>query len=168
MGSRKIIKLSKSRNNNMSRTYLKEIKTEDWHILAKIRNEPDARKASINSRHFSKIGYQNYIRNQLNQNKRNRHWAVILNNIIIGHVKIINQELGYIITKKYRNKGLGTQVLVLLLKEAKKLGYKKVFDVVKIDQPISLWFAIKNGFEMIGIMVNANSKPYAYRLSRKL
>jgi len=152
----------------LSRIYLKEIKTEDWHFLVKIRNEPEARKASLNSRHFSKTGYQNYIRNQLNQNKKNRHWAVTLNNRIIGHVKIINQELGYIITKKYRNKGLGTQVLVLLLKEAKKLGYKKVFDVVKIDQPISLWFAIKNSFVMIGIIGDANSKPYAYHLSRKL
>ncbi len=151
----------------MNQLKLKKVEQEDWNTLVLIRNDPIVRKASINESRFTQNQYRKYIENQLLQNKRNRHWIVMLGGKKIGHVKIINQELGYILAKNYRNQGLGSKILSLVCREAKKLGYRKVYDVVKVNQPIALWFAIKNGFKMISLL-DKHSIPYAYKLEKYL
>jgi len=147
---------------------LREIKEADWDFLVKIRNEPEVREASINTSYFTKEEYIKYITNQLKQSENNRHWILMFENEMIGHTKIINQQFGYIIKKEYRNRGLAKEVMRLVFEESKKLGIKKIYYITKVTQPISLWVSIKNGFQMMGIIRDENSQPYAYKLEKNL
>ncbi|MCV0393552.1 MAG: GNAT family N-acetyltransferase [Nitrosopumilus sp.] len=151
----------------MKRISLKKVNENDWEILTSIRNEQDNRDASINSKVFSILGYKQYIKDQLQESRKNRHWSICLDGKIIGHAKIINQELGYIISKKFRNKGIGTKVIKKLFNEAAKLKFSKIYVIVKTDQPIALWFALKNGFHMINLKKD-KKKIIAYKLLKKI
>ena len=153
----------------LTKIILRDVKESDWDVLVRIRNEPDVRNASHNTSFFTPEKYKEYINNQISQNEKNCHWAVILDeNEIIGHAKIINQELGYLISGRFRNQGIGSKTISLLFEKAREIGFSEVFDIVKVNQPISLWVAIKNKFTMIGVISDKNSIPYAYKLVMNL
>jgi len=151
-----------------SKITLRKVEENDWNFLVKIRNDPEVRIACKNTSHFTKNDYQKYINDQLKQNSTNRHWIVLYDDEIIGHTKIINQFFGYIIDKKFRNKGLAKEIMFQVFQEVKKMGTSVVFDIIKVDQPIPLWLAIKNGFKMTGIISDDDKKPYAYKLEKSI
>jgi len=51
------------------------------------------------------------------------------------------------IEKKYKNLGLGTEVIELLGEEAKKLGYTKIVALVDVDNIPSQRIFLKNNYK---------------------
>ena len=150
----------------MAKITLRKVEEKDWDFLVQIRNEPVVRNACKNTSYFTKDEYKKYINEQLKQNSFNRHWIILYDGEIAGHTKVINQQFGYIIDKKFRNKGLAKEIMDRVFEKVKAMGISKVYDIIKVNQPIPLWLAIKNGFKMTGIISDEDKKPYAYKLEK--
>jgi len=147
---------------------LQQVKESDWDFLLKVRNVPETRAACNNTSKFTKAGYKKYIQSQLDKHPKNSHWVVMWKKKKVGHAKIINQNIGILLKQEYASKGIGTKLYHVLFKKAKTLGFSKVYVVIKVNQPVALWVAIKNGFNMIGMIWDENSHPYAWKTEKKL
>lgn len=150
----------------MNEINFREVCDSDWDFLTKIRNASNEfhRNTSI----FTILEYKKYILNQLTQNKNNRHWIIMYNNKMMGHAKIINQDIGYIFAPEFQGKGLLKFVFRVFEIEVAKLGYSSMLSRVKINNPISLWQFLKHGWIMTGVEMNDNPNLIEYKLSKNI
>ena len=141
-----------------------EVSDDDWDFLVEIRNESHENHG--NTSIFTKQEYKKYIENQLNQDKKNKHWIILYENEMMGHAKIINQVIGYVFAPKFRRRGLLKLVFKKFEKEAANLGYSSMLGRVKINHPVSLWQCLKNGWIMTDLEINDNPNLSEYKLSK--
>lgn len=145
---------------------LRNVKEKDWEFILEIRNQKDVRNACHDTSIISFEQHAQYME-KINNDPDSYQWIVTYNEIDVGHTKIINHEFGYLIAKKFRNKGIGTKIYKLIFKEARKLGIKKLHDTIKIDQDIPLKVALKMGFIQKEI-IEKEGESYAYSLDKIL
>ena len=77
-------------------------------------------------------------------------WIIVFNDIDVGQAKVDDLVLGYMLTKKYRGKGIWSDAYELVLQEVRKIGYKKLKGTVKYEQKKQLEIALKLGFVITG------------------
>jgi len=104
---------------------------------------------------------------KLDGNPDAHQWVICFGDEVIGHVKIIAGELGYMLKKGFRGKGIGVKFHELVFLQAKNLGIKKLKDTIKVNNNASLKLALKTGFVSKGLIYR-DGKPYAYVLEKIL
>ena len=104
---------------------------------------------------------------KLDSNPDAHQWVICFGDEVIGHVKIIAGELGYMLKKGFRGKGIGVKFHELVFLQAKNLGIKKLKDTIKVNNNASLKLALKTGFVSKGLIYK-DGKPYAYVLEKIL
>jgi hypothetical protein len=143
-----------------------KVNDSDWDFLLKIRNE--TKEFHQNTSSFTKSKYKKYIDTQLNQNGKNRHWVILVEKKRIGHAKIIDRKIGYILSPEFRQKNMMKFVFRHFELESQKLGYKFILQNIKTNNPISVWSSIKNDWIMIGLEINPSLNLSHYKFKKDI
>ncbi|MGB0003696.1 MAG: GNAT family N-acetyltransferase, partial [Nitrososphaeraceae archaeon] len=139
---------------------------KDWMSILEIRNEPQVRLACHDTSLIIYETHSEYMK-KLDSNPDAHQWVICFGDEVIGHVKIIAGELGYMLKKGFRGKGIGVKFHELVFLQAKNLGIKKLKDTIKVNNNASLKLALKTGFVSKGLIYK-DGKPYAYVLEKIL
>jgi len=126
---------------------IRKFKEEDAEICSEIVNE-----CIKNSRNLTKKAKEKLRKEatpeKLKQKSKKRDYFVYTKNnkpIAIGGLKK-NEVIRMYTHPKFQNRGIGTQILKRIVKEAKKKGIKKLF---LYTHPRASKFYLRNGFEII-------------------
>ncbi|MFI5423271.1 MAG: GNAT family N-acetyltransferase [Nitrososphaerales archaeon] len=145
---------------------LRPVTQKDWMSILEIRNEPQVRLACHDTSLIIYETHSEYMK-KLDSNPDAHQWVICFGDEVIGHVKIIAGELGYMLKKGFRGKGIGVKFHELVFLQAKNLGIKKLKDTIKVNNNASLKLALKTGFVSKGLIYK-DGKPYAYVLEKIL
>jgi RimJ/RimL family protein N-acetyltransferase len=145
---------------------LRQVTQKDWMSILEMRNEPQVRSACHDTSLIIYKTHSEYMK-KLDSNPDAHQWVICFGDEVVGHVKIIAGELGYMLKKGFRGKGIGVKFHELVFLQAKKLGIKKLKDTIKVNNSASLKLALKTGFESKGLIYK-DGKPYAYVLEKIL
>ena len=148
------------------RISLRPVTQKDWMSILEIRNEPQVRLACHDTSLIIYETHSEYMK-KLDSNPDAHQWVICFGDEVIGHVKIIAGELGYMLKKGFRGKGIGVKFHELVFLEARKLGIKKLRDTIKVNNNASLKLALKTGFVSKGLIYK-DGTPYAYVLEKIL
>ena len=148
------------------RISLRPVTQKDWMSILEIRNEPQVRLACHDTSLIIYETHSEYMK-KLDSNPDAHQWVICFGDEVIGHVKIIAGELGYMLKKGFRGKGIGVKFHELVFLQAKNLGIKKLKDTIKVNNNASLKLALKTGFVSKGLIYK-EGKPYAYVLEKIL
>ena len=148
------------------RISLRPVTQKDWMSILDIRNEPQVRLACHDTSLIIYETHSEYMK-KLDSNPDAHQWVICFGDEVIGHVKIIAGELGYMLKKGFRGKGMGVKFHELVFLQAKNLGIKKLKDTIKVNNNASLKLALKTGFVSKGLIYK-DGKPYAYVLEKIL
>ncbi|HEX7179572.1 MAG TPA: GNAT family N-acetyltransferase [Nitrososphaeraceae archaeon] len=148
------------------RISLRPVSQKDWMSILEIRNEPQVRLACHDTSLIIYETHSEYMK-KLDSNPDAHQWVICFGDEVIGHVKIIAGELGYMLKKGFRGKGIGVKFHELVFLQAKNLGIKKLKDTIKVNNNASLKLALKTGFVSKGLIYK-DGKPYAYVLEKIL
>ena len=101
-------------------------------------------------------------------NQPNCHqWIIVYDGVDVGQAKVDDLVFGYMLTEKYRGKGIWLNAYPLVLEEAKKNGFKKLKGTVKFDQKKQLAVALKLGFVITGDLFK-DGKAVGYDMEKTL
>ena len=139
----------------MNRTKLKKLVNihlrlctrNDWDIILNLRNQFYQGSFINQDRMLTKEEHYEYMEKQ--QTNPNFHqWMAIMNNIVVGYIRILDSDIGIMVEKEYQNKGIGTKVLQLLEQETSKLNIKKLIAIVRVNNPASSQLFKKNNYKL--------------------
>ena len=148
------------------RISLRPVTQKDWMSILEMRNEPQVRSACHDTSLIIYETHSEYMK-KLDSNPDAHQWVICFGDEVVGHVKIIAGELGYMLKKGFRGKGIGVKFHELVFLQAKKLGIKKLRDTIKVNNNASLKLALKTGFVSKGLIYK-DGTPYAYVLEKIL
>lgn len=121
---------------------LRKVLESDWKFILDVRNEETVRKSCYDTNVISWESHQKYMV----KIKNYPQWIIELDGIRIGQCKIIEQELGLMLSDKYQGIGLGTKIYSLIFDECKKLKMPVLKAVIKNEVPRATHTALKVGF----------------------
>ena len=122
---------------------------KDYETILEWRNDPDVRNNSL-TQHIISIDEHIRYWNDFLKNESNFAFIAIHENNDIGVLKLKNidkttYEIDIFLSKNYRNRGLGSQILKIAKDVALKKGIKKLVAKIKYDNEAS-----KKAFEKVG------------------
>ena len=128
---------------------LRPVEKKDYEKILEWRNDPDVRINSL-TQHIISIDEHTEYWNDFLKNETNFAFIAIHENNDIGVLKLknidkITYEIDIFISKSYRNRGLGSQVLKIAKDVALQKGMKKLIAKIKYDNEAS-----KKVFEKVG------------------
>ena len=128
---------------------LRPVKKKDYETILEWRNDSDVRINSL-TQHIISIDEHIEYWNDFLKNETNFAFIAIHDNNDIGVLKLKNidkatYEIDIFLSKSYRNRGLGSQVLKIAKDVALKKGIKKLVAKIKYDNEAS-----KKAFEKVG------------------
>jgi len=127
--------------------YLRPCVRGDWDLILDLRNKYYHESFYRQDRPLTKKEHYQYMEEQ--ENNRNFHqWMAIINNDVVGYIRILDSDISILVLQKYHNRGMGTIMLQLLEKEAKKLGIKKLRGLVRTNNSISQQIFQKNNYQL--------------------
>ncbi|HKR74861.1 MAG TPA: GNAT family N-acetyltransferase [Candidatus Nitrosocosmicus sp.] len=138
----------------------------DWLFILDIRNEEDVRNASFNTEIIDRDRHIEYM-NKLENMKDVYQRIITYNNKDAGYIKVIDNEVSYMIKKEFRGKGIMKSSFEILFKDLKRLGNTKINASIKAENYASLRLAEKMGYKITKITYK-NNKPYSYMLEKHL
>lgn len=121
---------------------LRKVLESDWKFILDVRNEETVRKSCYDTNPISWESHEKYMKKIKNEPQ----WIIELEGARIGHCKIIDQELGFMLSDKYQGIGLGTKIYSLIFEECSKLGMPVLKAVIKNEVPRPIHVALKVGF----------------------
>lgn len=145
---------------------LRSVIQEDWNFILDIRNQKDVRMACYDTSIIDFDTHQKYMQ-KLNNTSNCHQWIIVCDGADAGQAKIDDSVLGYMLKEDFRGKDVWSKAYLLVLDEAKKLGFKKLKGTVKFNQEKQLHIAQKLGFEIIGKVFRDN-KEVGYDMEKKL
>jgi RimJ/RimL family protein N-acetyltransferase len=126
---------------------LKKISRDDWDFILKLRNKKEYRGFFIQQHTISKKEHYQYMTQEEN-NPNYFCWIILKDSIKIGYVRILDNDVGIAIENKYHGKGYGANALLLLEKEAKKIGLTKLVGRVMIHNESSKKIFLNNDYKL--------------------
>jgi RimJ/RimL family protein N-acetyltransferase len=121
--------------------------SSDWDFILDLRNKfysnfYEQKQPIQKNEHYA------YMEKQ-KSNLNFHHWIIENDNISIGYVRILDNDIGIMIDDEYQNKGFASKSLSIAEKEAKKLGITKLIALVKIENKSSSKIFEKNNFKHV-------------------
>ena len=132
----------------MGKITLRKVKKVDWDFILELRNNPDFKTFFYDQHKITKREHYAYLKLQKN-NKNFFNWIILLDNIKIGYVRILNNDVSIMVDPQYHGKNIGTKALKLLEGEAKKLKIKKLIGRVMLYNKKSAKIFEKNGYKLL-------------------
>jgi len=128
---------------------LRPVEKNDYETILKWRNDPDVRINSL-TQHIISIDDHIEYWNDFLKNKTNFAFIAIYGNNEMGVLKLKKMEktiyeIDVFLSKDYRNRGLGSQVLKIAKEISIQKGIKKLVAKIKYDNEAS-----KKAFENVG------------------
>jgi len=123
------------------------VKKNDWEFILKLRNE----SYKYFKEQKSKIKFEEHIEYMKKQtsNPNFFHWIITNNIEDIGYIRILEEDISFMMKKEFQNKGFGTESLKLLLKQDRIP--EKLIGRVDIKNLASIRAFEKAGFKKTGI-----------------
>ena len=127
---------------------LKSVERQDWDFIYDLRTNPSSKNNFYTKKSFSKDEHYSYLSKQ-EQSSDFFHWMIVSENQNIGYIRIFNNDISIMISRQYQNKGIGSQALEFVEKEAKTLGINKLVGRVMLDNESSKKIFEKNGYKIL-------------------
>lgn len=127
---------------------LKSVDKSDWNFIYELRTNPSHKNKFYSQNSFNLEEHYSYLSKQ-EQNSKFFHWIIVSENQNVGYIRILDNDISIMISEQYQNKGMGSQALGLVEKEAKTLGMSKLIGRVLIDNESSKKIFEKNGYKTI-------------------
>ena len=130
---------------------LRPVNKKDYETILEWRNDPDVRTNSL-TQHIISIDEHIRYWNDFLTNESNFAFIATYDNKDIGVLKLKNMhnntyEIDIFISKSYRNRGLGSQILNIAKDVAVQKGMEKLIAKIKYGNEAS-----KKAFEKIGFL----------------
>lgn len=145
---------------------LRLVEQKDWKYILEIRNQDEVRLACYDTSIINYKTHEKYMK-MLEEDPNSHQWIIVCDGVDVGQGKIDRGVLGYMITKDYRGKGIWSKAFPLVVKEAKKLGFKQLGGTVKYGMKKQLIIAEKLGFKKTEILYK-DDQPYEYKMIKNL
>jgi len=127
--------------------HLRPCTKDDWDIILNLRNQFYQGSFILQDRPLTKEEHYEYMEKQ--QTNPNFHqWMAIMDNKLVGYIRILDSEINILVVKEYQGKGIGSKMLQLLEQEAKKLNIKKLKGLVRTDNLKSKRLFQKNNYKL--------------------
>ena len=126
---------------------LKKMSRDDWDFILKLRNKKEYRSFFIQQHTISEKEHYQYM-TQEEKNPNYSCWIILKDFIKIGYIRILENDVGIAIENKYHGKGYGANALLLLEKEAKKIGLTKLVGRVMIHNESSKKIFLNNDYKL--------------------
>lgn len=126
---------------------LKLVDKKDWDFIYDLRTNKNYKNNFYTKQSFSKDEHYSYLSKQL-QSSNFFHWIITSENQNVGYIRILGNDISIMIDVKYQDKGIGSQALELVEKEAKKLDIHKLVGRVMIHNESSKKIFEKNGYNL--------------------
>lgn len=122
-----------------------DVQKNDWDFILDLRNQffqffYKQTTPITKDEHYLYLGKQE-------KNPNFHHWMITCDDEKVGYIRILNNDVGIMIRKDYQNKGIASQALALIEKEAKKFGIKKLIALIKVGNESSKNIFLKNKYE---------------------
>jgi len=96
---------------------------------------------------ISKSEHYEYLKKQ-NRNPNFVNWIICIDSKNVGYIRVLDNDVSIMIEKKFHSKGIGTQALEILEKEARKVGIRKLVGRIMIDNKKSEQIFLKNNYKL--------------------
>jgi len=126
---------------------LRKVNKKDWNYILKLRNTKEFRRLFYTQHTISKKEHYQYLKRQ-SSNPNFANWIICYDSNDVGYLRVLDNDVGIIIEKKYHGKGIGSKALKLLEKEVKKLGIKKLVGKVMISNKSSEKIFLNNKYKL--------------------
>ena len=120
---------------------------DDWDFILDLRNQFYLGSFVIQDRPLIKDEHYEYMEKQ-SRNSNFHQWMAMMDNNVVGYIRILDLEINILVVKEYQNRGVGTKMLHLLEDEAKKLNIKKIIALVRADNSSSKQLFQKNDYHL--------------------
>ena len=70
----------------------------------------------------------------------------------VGYIRLLKDDVSIIVDQKFQNKGIGTKMLELMEKEARKIGLKKIKALVRKNNFSSEKIFLKNNYNVTTLL----------------
>ena len=127
--------------------HLRPCTKDDWDIVLDLRNQFYLGSFVIQDRPLTKEEHYGYMEKQLG-NPNFHQWIAIMDNNVVGYIRILDLEINILVVKEYQSRGIGTKMLQLLEDEARKLNIKKIRGSVRADNLSSKHLFQKNNYHL--------------------
>jgi len=126
---------------------LRIVTPSDWHFILEVRNEVDVRNASFTTEVIGEEAHIEYMKKLATM--ENVYQRIIkYGDKNVGYIKVIDDEVSYMLKKQYRGKGLMNASFNILFEELRKLGRTKSKACIKSNNSSSLRFIEKLGYRL--------------------
>jgi len=126
---------------------LKEVCKEDWDYILQLRNSFFKDDFLEQQKVLTKKEHYEYMEKQ-KSNTNFYQWISSDEEKNVGYIRLLEDDVSVIVDQKFQNKGIGTIMLALMEKEAKKIGLKKIKALVRKNNFSSEKIFLKNNYKL--------------------
>ena len=126
---------------------LKEVCKEDWDYILQLRNSFFKDDFLEQQKVLTKKEHYEYMEKQ-KSNTNFYQWISSDEEKNVGYIRLLEDDVSVIVDQKFQNKGIGTIMLALMEKEAKKIGLKKIKALVRKNNFSSEKIFLKNNYQL--------------------
>ena len=126
---------------------LKEVCKEDWDYILQLRNSFFKDDFLEQQKVLTKKEHYEYMEKQ-KSNANFYQWISSDEEKNVGYIRLLEDDVSVIVDQKFQNKGIGTIMLALMEKEAKKIGLKKIKALVRKNNFSSEKIFLKNNYQL--------------------
>lgn len=126
---------------------LRQCTKDDWDTILDLRNAFYEESFYQQNKPITKQEHYEYMIKQ-EKNPNFHQWMAVKDNEVVGYIRILDSDISILVLRQYHNKGIGTIMLQLVEKEAKKLGIKKLRGLVRTNNTNSQNIFQKNNYEL--------------------
>ena len=126
---------------------LREVCKEDWDYILQLRNSFFKDDFLEQQKVLTKKEHYEYMEKQ-KSNTNFYQWVSFDGEKNVGYIRLLEDDVSIIVDQKFQNKGIGTIMLALMEKEAKKIGLKKIKALVRKNNFSSEKIFLKNNYQL--------------------
>ena len=126
---------------------LREVCKEDWDYILQLRNSFFKDDFLEQQKVLTKKEHYEYMEKQ-KSNTNFYQWISSDEEKNVGYIRLLEDDVSVIVDQKFQNKGIGTIMLALMEKEAKKIGLKKIKALVRKNNFSSEKIFLKNNYQL--------------------
>ncbi len=130
---------------------LREVREEDWDYILELRNHFFKDDFVEQQNVLTKKEHYDYMEKQ-QFNTDFHQWISTDGEKNVGYIRLLEDDVSIMVDQKFQNEGIGTIMLRLMEKEAKKIGIKKIKALVRKNNFSSEKIFLKNNYQLKTLM----------------
>tara|TARA_B100000029_G_scaffold250436_1_gene247443 strand:+ start:3667 stop:4089 length:423 start_codon:yes stop_codon:yes gene_type:complete len=130
---------------------LREVREEDWDYILELRNHFFKDDFVEQQNVLTKKEHYDYMEKQ-KFNTDFHQWISTDGEKNVGYIRLLEDDVSIMVDQKFQNEGIGTIMLRLMEKEAKKIGIKKIKALVRKNNFSSEKIFLKNNYQLKTLM----------------